>query len=314
MNYHEILGVPENSSIRDIRIAYRRKAKQLHPDLNASPSAHEEFIKLQRAYKFLCADLKPRGNVTFKGTRYNTARSAQVGPSKSSVIFLVFRDIGIRILYSFIGGVFFLLISVPTWGHRDWASYGYSLPHLLEKMIIFVILGAATFAVSKGTLIRIVFELTMELTPSNSKGLGKWYVILVAFLIIIIPTLYVGQSIDEYFWLKDLESTKEHSMLFEFVSLVLLPSLASASISVYAGIKVFNLDEKMLKSAKLFIIASAVSACLYNYYHIVVVNDFSIGHLAPALASIAVLFLMFVARETFEVDNWHYLSPTEPRD
>lgn len=51
--YHQILGVPNDASIEEIKKAYKRRAKELHPDYNPSPSAHEDFIKLNDAYLHL---------------------------------------------------------------------------------------------------------------------------------------------------------------------------------------------------------------------------------------------------------------------
>jgi hypothetical protein len=53
VNYFEILEVPENASSDEIKNAYRAKAKELHPDVNKSPDAHEEFILLTEAYEYL---------------------------------------------------------------------------------------------------------------------------------------------------------------------------------------------------------------------------------------------------------------------
>ena len=48
--YHQILGVPPDASLEEIKRAYKRKAKELHPDYNPSPTAHDDFIKLNEAY------------------------------------------------------------------------------------------------------------------------------------------------------------------------------------------------------------------------------------------------------------------------
>lgn len=48
--YH-ILGVPRNSNERQIKDAYRKKAKDWHPDRNKSPDAHEKFMQINKAYE-----------------------------------------------------------------------------------------------------------------------------------------------------------------------------------------------------------------------------------------------------------------------
>ncbi len=50
---HNILGVPLNASKAEIKRAYYRKARLLHPDVNKSPNAEEEFIRLNMAYEAL---------------------------------------------------------------------------------------------------------------------------------------------------------------------------------------------------------------------------------------------------------------------
>lgn len=51
--YYDILGVTENATQKDLKRAYWKKAKTLHPDKNKAPDAKEQFILLQEAYEFL---------------------------------------------------------------------------------------------------------------------------------------------------------------------------------------------------------------------------------------------------------------------
>lgn len=52
----DILGVPYNADKYQIKLAYRQKAKEYHPDLNKSPNATEMFQRINNAYEFLNDD------------------------------------------------------------------------------------------------------------------------------------------------------------------------------------------------------------------------------------------------------------------
>ena len=53
-NYYEILGVPKNASQEEIKKAYRRKMKDLHPDLHPNDKSLEEQTKeVNEAYEIL---------------------------------------------------------------------------------------------------------------------------------------------------------------------------------------------------------------------------------------------------------------------
>ncbi len=52
-DYYEVLGVPRSASADDIRSAYRRLAREYHPDVNHSPEAAETFKSVNEAYQVL---------------------------------------------------------------------------------------------------------------------------------------------------------------------------------------------------------------------------------------------------------------------
>ncbi|MFX0042806.1 MAG: molecular chaperone DnaJ [Candidatus Hodarchaeota archaeon] len=61
-DYYEVLGVSKDASQNDIKLAYRRLARKLHPDMNKTdPNAKEKFIELQEAYEVL-SDPDKRSN------------------------------------------------------------------------------------------------------------------------------------------------------------------------------------------------------------------------------------------------------------
>ncbi len=51
--YYDVLGISREASAGEIKAAYRRLAKQYHPDISTAPGAQEIFLKVQEAYDTL---------------------------------------------------------------------------------------------------------------------------------------------------------------------------------------------------------------------------------------------------------------------
>src|SRR3954454_9338832 len=74
---YDILGVPRRATEDAIKAAYRKKAKQYHPDLNLSGS-NDEFIRVQAAFEwFERQNFRPNPNAD--GPSFDPARSAFAG-------------------------------------------------------------------------------------------------------------------------------------------------------------------------------------------------------------------------------------------
>ena len=57
-DFYEILGVDKNASKDEIKSAFRKKARQYHPDVNKAPDAEAKFKELGKAYETLMDDNK----------------------------------------------------------------------------------------------------------------------------------------------------------------------------------------------------------------------------------------------------------------
>lgn len=74
LNYYNILGVQSNSSLEQIKQAYRKVVKQYHPDNNNSKEAEEIIGKIYQAYTTLSNNIKREQydyNISKENTNYN---------------------------------------------------------------------------------------------------------------------------------------------------------------------------------------------------------------------------------------------------
>ena len=57
-DYYEVLGVDKNADEKTIKKAYRKLARQYHPDVCDEPDAEDKFKEVSEAYAVLSDDEK----------------------------------------------------------------------------------------------------------------------------------------------------------------------------------------------------------------------------------------------------------------
>jgi molecular chaperone DnaJ len=88
-DYYAILGVRRDASAEDIKRAYRKLARQYHPDVNPDPAAHDRFKDINAAYEVL-SDPKKREIVDLGGDPLAPTGGA---PGPGAGPFVGFQDI-----------------------------------------------------------------------------------------------------------------------------------------------------------------------------------------------------------------------------
>jgi curved DNA-binding protein len=78
-NLYAILGVSSSASQSEIQAAYRRRARELHPDVNTDPDAEDRFKQLVEAYAVLKDERRRARYDAFGGRRSSRRRTRRPG-------------------------------------------------------------------------------------------------------------------------------------------------------------------------------------------------------------------------------------------
>ena len=93
-DYYEVLGVDKNASESEIKSAFRKLAKQYHPDVSKEPDAAEKFKEAQEAYAVLSDADKRRQYDQYGHAAFNQAGGGAGGYDFSGFDFSdIFGDI-----------------------------------------------------------------------------------------------------------------------------------------------------------------------------------------------------------------------------
>jgi hypothetical protein len=151
-DYYKILDLPVNSSIEEIKKAYRKKARQYHPDINHEPDAKDIFIIATEAYEFLITnheyirtDLEAYKQAMDDWRKYRQERSRKRATVYARASYITFKRTkfykttrildGTTIIFSFIISVIVVIYTITGYIYR----LRHPLPGL-EKPSVFAFL------------------------------------------------------------------------------------------------------------------------------------------------------------------------------
>ncbi len=163
--YYEVLGLPLNSSLAEVKRAYRQKARLYHPDINHTPEARDLFISATEAYEFLLSNFEKLANneeaynkAVEDWRKYRQQRSSQRARAYARTTYNQFRGTsiykttrifdGTRIVLSLVLSIAVLFYTIfgytyqlkhPIQGHDGPTLFGF----IMLLMLSFLFLGVS---------------------------------------------------------------------------------------------------------------------------------------------------------------------------
>lgn len=164
-DYYRILELPVDSSVNDIKKAYRRQARLYHPDINPSPDAKDKFIMATEAYEFLIAnfskitdDDEGYRQAMEDWRKYRQDRSRQRARAYAQSSYVTFKNTkfykttrifnGTTIIFSLVISI--LVIAGSIFGYIDRLKHPipYLEPPSVYSFLMLLVLGMAFFILS----------------------------------------------------------------------------------------------------------------------------------------------------------------------
>jgi hypothetical protein len=164
-DYYKVLGLTNGCSVEEIKKAYRKKARECHPDINHDPDAKDMFISITEAYEFLItnfdkisSDEDSYNKAMEDWRKYRQNRSRRKANVYAQASYVRFKNTnfykttrifdGTTIISSLIVSILVLVVTV--------LGYFYRLRHPLPGienpsvliLILFLLLGMFLFVVS----------------------------------------------------------------------------------------------------------------------------------------------------------------------
>jgi hypothetical protein len=163
--YYRILDLPCDSSVQEIKKAYRKKARLYHPDINHAPDAKDLFISTTEAYEFLLAyherikyDEQAYNQAMEEWRKYRQHRSRERATAYARAPYRTFKNTrfyrttrifdGTTIIFSFVISIMVLTYTVYGYIFRlHHPVPGLEKPSLFT-FVMLLLLGITFFVIS----------------------------------------------------------------------------------------------------------------------------------------------------------------------
>ncbi|MGC9156613.1 MAG: molecular chaperone DnaJ [Candidatus Micrarchaeia archaeon] len=99
-DYYEILGVPKNATLDEIKRAYRQLVMKYHPDVNKSKEAEEKMREINEAYAVL-SDPEKRRRYDMLGSEQFSQEYSPEDIFRGFDIESIFKDLGLNFDFDF---------------------------------------------------------------------------------------------------------------------------------------------------------------------------------------------------------------------
>jgi hypothetical protein len=164
-DYYRVLGLQKGCTIDDIKKAYRKKAREYHPDINHAPEAKDKFILVTEAYEFLISnfskvktDAEAYERAMNDWRKYRQTKARFRARAYSRTTFVKFSNTnfykstrifdGTAIIFSLLVALMVLIIAVTGYFYRLHHPIPGEADPAVSVLVVFILLGMVLFIIS----------------------------------------------------------------------------------------------------------------------------------------------------------------------
>jgi hypothetical protein len=164
-DYYRVLDLQRGCTIDEVKKAYRKKAREYHPDINHAPEAKDMFILVTEAYEFLASnfervrkDAEAYDRAMNDWRRYRQSRARYRAKAYSRTTYVKFKNTnfykstrifdGTTIIFSLLVSVMVLTIAVTGYFYRLRHPIPGEEDPAVSVLVVFILLGMVLFVIS----------------------------------------------------------------------------------------------------------------------------------------------------------------------